>query len=136
MSSPFRPVSPFPLNVLVFLPRPAVIRAHLGATIIAGKEAQAAKISFLHQDRIPGFVKIRAVIYATGAVNVAIQWGLLAERPNELETGCHRRPAFLFVYAMSPPAASSSCMKGGTGATLNDRFVERLRITPASASTS
>jgi len=45
-------------------------------------------------------------------------------------------PAFFFVYAISPPAAMSSCMKGGTGATVKDLFDVRLRITPASASTS
>ena len=45
-------------------------------------------------------------------------------------------PAFFFVYAISPPAAISSCIKGGTGATVKVLFDVRLRITPASASTS
>src|SRR5512139_2739644 len=109
------PVDPMILaKMILALLRTAVVRAHLGAAAVTGPEAETTELWLLHQDRILRSIKVPAEIHARCTERFGIQTGALLEGPHELETGGHARPAFFLVYAMSPPAAISSCMKGGT----------------------
>jgi hypothetical protein len=109
------------------------------AAIVSGNEAETASVGLHRWSNCLNYreIEVAAEVHAGFADRMfGLPHDFRLERFHQLETGCQRSPAFFFVYAMSPPTAISSCMKGGTGATLNVLPEVRFRMTPESASTS
>jgi hypothetical protein len=77
--------------------RTAIVRAHLGAVVVAGKERQSAAFVILRQGRKLYLIQVVAEIHTGYATGVRVRMGLLLQRPHDLETRCHARPAFFFV---------------------------------------
>jgi hypothetical protein len=98
----FSPFLPFPLFTLCIgffcFPGAAIVRAHFGATVVAGKEAQAATmVRWRQKHRILRSVQVPAEIH-TGLTKGLVSKTVTAlKRACKFKTTGHARPAFFFV---------------------------------------
>ena len=97
--SPFLPFPHFTLCIgFLYFPRAAIVRAHLGAAVISGKEAKAATmVRWRQKHRILRSVQVPAEIHTGLTKGWVSKTGAALKRACKFKTTGHARPAFLFV---------------------------------------